>query len=162
LGQAILERVAGLALERIVAARDRATELETRKSMMATKLRMLNLRRGNLHSLTTGEQDPSVEIAAIERELETLVEDHREAKASLATLDYSFDQVAAVLGEPGRHLGLNTLEMRVSHTGYKLDANSPESAAELRFNELWIGPNLHAAIVPVSVARPTQAPQRSH
>lgn len=162
LGQGILERVAALALERIVAARDRATELETRKSMLATKLRMLDLRRGNLHSLATGEQDPSAEIAAIKRELETLVEDHREAKASLATLDYSFDQVDAVLGEPGRHLGLNTIEMRISHSGYKLDANSSESAPELRFNELWIGANLHAVIVPVYIARPTQAPQRPH
>ena len=153
LGEAILERVAGLALERIVAVRDRAVELETRKSMLATRLRMLTLRRGNLQSLAAGEQDPSAEIAALQRELETTAEDHLELKTDLATLDHSFAQVEAVLGEPARHLGMDTIELRVSHTGYKVDAASPETAAALRLNELWIGSNLHAVIVPVCVPR---------
>jgi len=41
----------------------------------------------------------------------------------------------------------------VSHTGYKVDAGSRESAAQLRLNELWIGSNLQAVIVPVRVPR---------
>ncbi len=140
--------------------RDRATELEMRKSVKATKLRMLNLRRGNLQPLATGEQDPAAEIAAIEHELATIVEEHMEVKASLATLDYSFEQIKAVLGEPARYLGLNTTALRVSHTGYKLDAGASGPAAELRLNELWIGSNLHAVIVPVYVPRPTPARHR--
>jgi hypothetical protein len=48
---------------------------------------------------------------------------------------------------------MNTIELRVSHTGYKVDAASPETAAALRLNELWIGSNLHAVIVPVRVPR---------
>ncbi len=167
LGEAILERVAGLALERIVAVRDRAAELETRKSMLATRLRMLTLRRGNLQSLASGEQDASAEIATLQRELETTAEDHLELKTDLATLDHSFAQIEAVLGEPARHFGMNTIELRVSHTGYKVDAASHESAAALRLNELWIGSNLHAVIVPVRVPRsalstaaPAEASQR--
>ncbi len=49
---------------------------------------------------------------------------------------------------------MDTIDLRVSHTGYKLDAASRETAAELRLNELWIGPNLRAVIVPVRIARP--------
>ena len=154
LGEAILKRVAGLALERIVAVRDRATELEMRKSVAATRLRMLTLRRGGLQPMATGEQDPSAEIAALERELEAATKDHREIKASLATLDHSFEQIEAVLGEPAQYLGMDTIELRVSHTGYKLDAASRETAAELRLNELWIGSNLRAVIVPVRITRP--------
>jgi hypothetical protein len=153
LGEAILKRLAGLALERIVAARDRAIELETRKSMLATRLRMLNLRRGGLQQLVAGEQDSAAEIAALERELKATAGDHLQIKTSLATLDHSFAQIEQVLGEPERHLGLNLLEMRVSHTGYKLDAGSRETAAQLCLNELWIGSNLRAVIVPVHVPR---------
>ena len=154
LGEAILKRVAGLALERIVAVRDQATELEMRKSVAATRLRMLNLRRGGLQQLASGEQDPSAEIAALERELEAAAKDHRQIKASLATLDHSFAQIETVLGEPAQHLGLDTVELRVSHTGYKLDAAARETAAELHLNELWIGSNLRAVIVPVRITRP--------
>lgn len=153
LGEAILKRVAALALERIVAARDRATGLETRKSMLVTRLRMLNLRRGNLQQLAAGEPDPTAEIAALERELDATEEDRREVKASLATLDYSFEQIESILGEPERHLGLDSIDLRVSHTGYKLDAGSTRPGAELRLNELWIGSNLRAVIQPVHIPR---------
>jgi hypothetical protein len=153
LGEAILKRVAGLALERIVAVRDRASELQTRKSMLAARLRMLELRAGSPQTLAA-EQDPSAEIATIKRELATLAEDHMEVKTSLATLDHSFEQIEAVLGDPQHHVGMDTVELRVSHTGYKLDAASREPAADLRLNELWIGPNLRAVIVPVRIPRP--------
>jgi len=154
LGEAILKRIAGLVLERIVAERDRATELEMRKSVTATKLRMLELRRGGLQQLATGEQDPSPEIAALERELKMAAKDHMEIKASLATLDHIFEHIETVFGEPAKYLGLDTVELRVSHTGYKLSAASRETAAELRLNELWIGSSLRAVIVPVRITRP--------
>jgi hypothetical protein len=153
LGEAMLKRVAGLALERIVAVRDRATELQTRKSMLAARLRMLELRAGNMQTLAA-EQDPAAEIATTKRELASLAEDHMEVKTSLATLDHSFEQIAAVLGDPERHFGLDTVDLRVSHTGYKLDAASREPAADLRLNELWIGSNLRAVILPVRIPRP--------
>jgi hypothetical protein len=153
LGEALIKRVAGLALERIVAVRDRASELDTRKSMLATRLRLLELRAGNLQTLA-GERDQSAEIATIKRELATLAADHMEVKTNLATLDHSFEQIVAVLGDPERHFGVDTVELRVSHTGYKLDAASPEPAADLRLNELWIGSTLRAVIVPVRIPRP--------
>ncbi len=152
-GQAILERMAALALERIMATRELATELEVRKSVLATRLRMLTLRRGALHELTADEPDPSQEIAAIERELAAATKDHRETKASLATLNYSIEQIECVLGKPEHHIGLDRIEMRVSHTGYKLDSNAMGPGAELRLNELWIGPRIRAVITLVRVPR---------
>jgi hypothetical protein len=160
LGQAILKRVAGLALERIVAMRDRATELSTRRSIMAARLRMLTLRRDGLRQLSAGEQDPSVEIATIERELKATAEDHLEIRASLATLDHGFEQIEAVLGDPERYLGLDTIELRVSHTGYKLDPGTTQPGSELCLNELWIGPNLRAVIVPVHIPRSALSSQQ--
>ena len=158
LGEAILKRVAGLALERIVSARDRATELETRKSMMAARLRMLMLRSDGLRELSANEQDPSAEIATLERELKAAAADHLEMRTSLATLDYSFDQIDAILGELDRHLGMDAIDLRVSHTGYKLDSNSAASGSELHLNELWVGTQLRAVIAPVCIPRTALAP----
>ena len=158
LGEAILKRVAGLALERIVSARDRATELETRKSMMAARLRMLMLRSDGLRELSANEQDPSAEIATLERELKAAAADHLEMRTSLATLDYSFDQIDAILGELDRHLGMDAIDLRVSHTGYKLDSNSAASGSELHLNELWVGTQLRAVIAPVCIPRIALAP----
>jgi len=159
-GEAILERVAGLVLQRIVATRERATELDTRKSMLATRLRMLNLRRGGLRELAPGERDPAMEIAAIEEELAATVEDHLEVKASLATLDFSIDQIDQVFGNPQQYLGLDTIDMRVNRMGYKLEAGSAEAGSDLRLNELWIGANLRAVIAPVRIARTELPPQQ--
>jgi hypothetical protein len=159
-GEAILERVAGLVLERIVATRERATELDTRKSMLATRLRMLNLRRGGLRELAPGEPDPALEIAAIEKELAATVEDHLEVKASLATLDYSIDQIEQVFGDPQQYLGLDTIDVRVNRMGYKLETGSAEAGSDLRLHELWIGTNLRAVIAPVRIARAELPPPR--
>ena len=159
-GQAILERMASLALERIVATRERATDLDVRKSVLAARLRMLTLRRGSLRELAAGEQDPAIEIAAIERELKTTAQDHLEVKASIATLDYSIEQIEQVLGDPEQHVGLDTVAMRVNHMGYKLDAASAEPGTELKLNELWIGPNLRGVITPVHIPRAALPPRR--
>lgn len=159
-GQAILDRMASLALERIVATRERATDLDVRKSMLAARLRMLTLRRGSLRELAAGEKDPAIEIAEIERELKTTAQDHLEVKASLATLDYSIEQIERVLGNPEQHVGLDTIAMRVNHMGYKLDAGAAEPGTELRLNELWIGANLRGVITPVHIPRAALPPRR--
>lgn len=153
IGETILERLAALALERIVTTRAHATELDTKKSMLATRLRMLNLRRGNLRQLAPGEPDPTTEIATVEKELKAIAEDHREVKASLATLDYSIAQIDHVFGAPEQHLGIDTIEMRVNRMGYKLDPRSAEVGSDLRLNELWIGTNLRGVIMPVRIPR---------
>lgn len=159
-GMAILQRMAGLALERIVAMRDRASELEGRKGMLAARLRMLTLRHGSLEGLAPAEKDPSEEIASIERELKATVEDHLEIKTSLASLDHSIGQIEQVLGSPERHLGLDTVELRVNRMGYKLTGDSEEPASDLKLNELWIGPGLRGVIALVRIPRADLPPKR--
>jgi hypothetical protein len=159
-GEAILERLAALALERIVAARDEASALDTKKSLLTTRLRVLTLKRGKLHNLATDEPDPALDIAKIERELAAMADEHREVKANLATLDYSIEQIDAILGNPAQHLGLDTVDMRINRMGYKLDDRSAERGTELHLKELWIGPHLRAVIVPVVIRRAEFPPER--
>jgi hypothetical protein len=151
-GELILERLAALALERVVAARDHATALETRVSLLATQLRMLKLKAAG-RELTPDEPDPAVAIAKIERELSDKAQERNDAKANLATLDYSVEQIDAVLGEPERYAGLDVTRLKVSHSGYKLGAQSDEPGTEVTLNELWIGSALRAVVVPVVIQR---------
>jgi hypothetical protein len=151
-GELILERLATLALERVVATRERATALETRVSLLATQLRMLKLKAAG-RELTPDEPDPAAAIAKIERELSDKAKERNDAKANLATLDYSIEQIDAVLGDPERHAGLDVMRLRVSHSGYKLDAQSTEPGTDLVLNELWIGSALRVVVVPVAIPR---------
>jgi hypothetical protein len=75
-------------------------------------------------------------------------------------LDYSIEQIEQVLGNPERHLGLDTVDLNVNPMGYKLEAGSAERGSSLRLNELWIGSNLRAVIVPVRIPRAELPQQR--
>ena len=64
------------------------------------------------------------------------------------------DRDPVILGDLERYyLGMDTIELRVSHTGYILDAPSAVPGSELRLNEVWIGSTLRAVIVPVRIPR---------
>jgi hypothetical protein len=150
-GEAILRRIASLALERIVAMRERAVELDTRKGILAARLRMLSLRRDGLHELAPGEADPAEEIATLERELKVTAKAHAEARSRTADLDFSIAAVDAVFGAPDQIVGIDLIETRVDHLGYKIEEDA--AGTTLRLNELWIGPNLRGVIVFVRVPR---------
>ena len=117
-GLLILRRMAELALERITALGERATELEQRKAMLGSRLRMLNLRRNGIEEIAAG--DASAEIAAIEKELKATVDDFHDAKASLATLDTRIEHIKAIFDAPAEHVSLARTELRVNRMGYKV------------------------------------------
>ena len=55
-GMLILRRLAVLALERITALGERATELEQRKAVLGSRLRMLSLRRNGIDAIAGGDR----------------------------------------------------------------------------------------------------------
>ena len=54
---------------------------------------------------------------------------------------------------PEKVLGLETVALRLSGTGYKLEAGSSEAAIDLRLQELFVGENLRGVIAFVRCAR---------
>jgi len=143
-GMLILRRLAELALERIMALGERAVEMEQRKAMLGSRLRMLSLRRNGIDEVPAG--DASAEIAAIEKELKTTVDEFREAKTSLATLDTRIEHINAVFNAPAEHVGLARTEVRVNRMGYKVSGSSGEEVAPITLSELSIGSGLTVAI----------------
>lgn len=152
-GTRILRRLAALALRRIVAREQRVTELEERKAILATRLRLLTLRRGGLESIAGDAPDESAEIESIERALKATVDDYIETKTNLATLDGTISIVNGILGAPEAHLALASVRRRVNRMGVIVSSDAKEAAADLELHELSMGDALRAVISLVRVAR---------
>jgi len=156
-GMLILRRLAELALERIMALGERAVEMEQRKAMLGSRLRMLNLRRNGIEEIAAG--DASGEIAAIEKELRAAVDDFHDAKASLATLDARIEHIKAIFDAPAQHVNIARTALRVNRMGYKVAGNSGEEVAPLTLTELSIGGGLTVVIAFVRCARAELPPK---
>ena len=158
-GLLILRRLAELALERITALGERATELEQRKAMLGSRLRMLNLRRNGIEEIAAGAGDASAEIAAIEKELKATVDDYHDAKASLATLETRIAHIKAIFDAPAEHVSLARTELRVNRMGFKVAGDSGEPVQPLTLSELSIGSGLTVVIAFVRCARSELPPR---
>jgi hypothetical protein len=155
-GAAILRRMAALALQGMVGKERRVKDLEERKGILATRLRMLHLRRDGVQRAMESEDaagDPAVEIAELESALQATVDAFVAAKASLATLEGIIDNVRRIFEAPEKVLGLETVALRLSGTGVRVEAGSREAATDLTLQELFIGEDLRGVIAFVRCAR---------
>lgn len=162
-GAAILRRLAALALQRTIARERRVKDLEERKAILATRLRMLTLRRDGVQRAFEGEGegavDPEVEIAQLERALQATVDEFAEAKASIATLSGIINSVRRIFETPQKHLGLETIALRLNRMGVRVAPDSGEPANDLSLQELFIGEGLRGVIVFVRCARSDLPPR---
>lgn len=153
-GEAILRRMAALALQGMVGKERRVKDLEERKGILATRLRMLQLRRdGVQHALEDDAEDPAAEIAQLESALQTTVEEFVATKASLATLEGIIENVRRIFEAPQKVVGLETIALRLSGTGMRVEPGSDEAGIDLRLQELFIGEDLRGVIAFVRCAR---------
>lgn len=152
-GVLILRRLAALALQRITDLERMATELEQRKALLNAKLRLLHLRSNGLEQIVQGEGGVAAQIASIERDLKTTLDDYLETKASAQTLEARLYQIKAIFGAPEDYVRLERVALRVSRLGYKVAEGSAEPAWTLTLHELSLGEGLKAVIALVRCAR---------
>jgi len=153
-GAGLLRRLAALAVERSLGTERRVKDLEERKGILATRLRMLQLRRDGIQrAFEEAAEDPAVEIAQLEKALQGTLDEFIAEKASLKTLEGVIDGVRRIFEAPENVLGLETVALRLSGTGYKVEAGSSEAATDLALQELFIGENLRGVIAFVRCAR---------
>ncbi len=159
-GVLIFKRLAALALERITALGERATELEQRKAMLGARLRLLNLKRDGIEQVAGG-ADESAEIASIERELKATADEFVEAKTRLSTLTTRLEHVNAIFNSPADYVNLARVDVRVNRMGYKVKADADEPSTDLKLCELSIGEGLRAVIAFVRCQRAEMPPRES-
>jgi len=156
-GEAILRRMAALALQGMVGKERRVKDLEERKGILATRLRMLQLRRDRVQQALENEADEAdnaaAEIAQLESALQTTLEEFVATKASLATLEGIIDNVRRIFEVPQKVVGLETIALRLSGTGMRVEPGSDEAGIDLRLQELFIGDDLRGVVAFVRCAR---------
>jgi hypothetical protein len=159
IGRRILQRLAQVALSRIVAVDMKATELQQHKAYLGARLRVLNLARDGMEGLVKDPATIGEEIKAVERELKETVDGYVEAKASLATLDGYIKHVDEVFSHPEQHVSLTHTPLRVSRMGIKVDAAATGPVNDLALAEVSIGENLRGAIAIVRCPRSELPPK---
>lgn len=159
-GRRILQRLAQVALSRIVALDMKATELEQHKAYLGARLRLLNLARDGMEGIVKDPATIAQDIKAVERELKQTVDGYIEAKASLATLDGYIQRIDEVFSHPEQHVSLTRTPLRVSRMGIKAeDASVVGPLNELTLAELAIGDDFRAAIAVVRCPRGEMPPK---
>jgi len=159
IGRRIVQRLAQVALARVIAIDMKATELQEHKAYLGARLRLLGLARDGMEGIV---QDPATideQTKAIERELKETVEGYIEAKASLATLDGYIRHIEEVFSHPEQHVGLTHTPLRVSRIGVKVDASFQGAVNELTLAELAIGDRFQGAIAVVRCPRAELPPK---
>jgi hypothetical protein len=159
IGRRILQRLAQVALARIVAVDMKATELHQHKAYLGARMRLLNLARDGMEGIVQDPATISEQIKAVERELKETVDGYVEAKASLLTLDGYIKHIDEVFSHPEQHVSLTRTPLRVSRMGIKVDDASQGPVNELTLTELTIGDKLNAAIAVVRCPRSEMPPK---
>jgi hypothetical protein len=159
IGRRIIERLAQLALARILELDQKATELQQHKGYLGTRLRLLNLARDGMEGLVSDPATIEQQIREVERGLKETVEGYVEAKGSIATLDGHIDQINAVLTQPAEQVALTHVHLRLTRMGIKVEPGSSEAAEDLDLTDLSIGEGLRATIAVVRIPR-TQLPPK--
>jgi len=153
IGRRILQRLAQVALARIVAVDMKATELQEHKAYLGARMRLLNLARDGMEGIVKDPATIGEDIKAIERELKTTVNDYVEAKASLSSLDGYMKHIADVFEHPDQHVSLTRTPLRVSQMGIKVDDDHQGAVNQLTLTEIAIGADFQAAIAIVRCPR---------
>jgi hypothetical protein len=159
-GWLLIRRLAEIALRRICAQLDVASDLEQRKAFLAAKLRYLSVSAENLSDVLGDRPGGHAEqVREVERALAETVTAFAEAKGPLATMDGYLARLREVLEDPGTHVALTRIDVRVDRLGGIVSSSSSEPAADLALLELSIGENVRAVITPVRCPRAAMPPR---
>jgi hypothetical protein len=145
-GRRIIQRLAQVALSRIIAVDMKATELQEHKAYLGARLRLLNLARDGMEGIVKDPAANGQEIKTIERELKETVDGYIQAKASLATLDGYIKHIDDVFSHAEQHVDVTHTPLRLSRMGVKVGDATLGLVNELTLAELSIGENLRGAI----------------
>jgi len=159
IGRRILMRLAQVALARIVAVDEKATELEQRKGYLAARLRVLQLAKDGVEGLVKDPAAFAAEEKAVEQELKQTLRGYIDTKGSLASLDGYIAHIDEVFSHPEQHVSVTHTPLRLDRMGRRVQDGTAGPVNELRVAELSIGEGWRAAIAIARCQRAEVPPQ---
>jgi len=145
-GRRIVLRLAQVALMRIVAVDEKATELGEHKAYLGARLRLLRLAEDGMEGIVKDSSKIAADRKALERQLKETVDGYIDAKGSLATLDGYIGHIEEVFSNPDKHIGVSHSRLRVSTLGVRMADDAVAPANELALVELALGADFRAVI----------------
>jgi hypothetical protein len=158
-GKRIIQRLAQVALSRIVELDMKATELQEHKAYLGARMRMLALARDGMEGIVKDPATIDEQMKAVERELKQTVDGFIEAKAGLATLDGYIKRIEDVFAHPEQHVTVTHTPLRVNRMGIKVEGTATGPVNELNLLEIAIGKDFQAAITIVRCPRSELPPK---
>jgi hypothetical protein len=157
-GRRVMQRLAQVALGRILAI-DRLGLLHGQKrSYLATKLRYLRLAQDGMEGIVDDPATIAKQIEAVQRDLDQVDKNHVEAKAALGTLDGYIAQIREVFAHPEQHLALTHTELRLDRMNIKVEPKEDEPHDVLELAQLKVGDRVDAVVVVARCPRAEMPP----
>lgn len=143
------------ALQRIVAARSRRSELQRQRDLLRRKLEVLAKGDFALGPMLGGDEaDTHPDIAALERQIGDIESELREVPADHRTLETSLDQIVEVFQHPEQHLWVTPVELRINRMGVKIDSANTGGVIELSLHEAQTSTGLRRCFMVVRIPTP--------
>ena len=133
IGKRIIQRLAQIALSRIVSLDMKATELAEHKAYLAARMRMLALARDGMEGIVKDPATIAEQMKAVERELKQ-------------TVDGYIGHVQEVFSHPEQHVSLSQTSLHVDRMGIKVERDAGGPVNQLNLVELSIGDELRVAV----------------
>ena len=127
------------ALENILSLQSRKEELESQRSLLKVKLKMLQAEQRGLEALAGQGVTEESTMAVTEQKLVDIERELRESVADLRTLDGYLRRVNHVLHHPEDYLRLRLITLRLNRMGIKLDQSGSTQGEEIVLVEAKIG-----------------------
>jgi len=143
LEQRAFEALVTYALECITERVSSRNSLQEQRQLLDMQLRLAHAKRASLTPLLEGKGDEVINIEALRKQHQQTGEALEQVRAGLTTLDDYIERISEVLGDPGTHLRVGRISMRLNKMNIRLDgAASAEDGHQLELTEVSLGENL--------------------
>ena len=148
LEQRAFEALVTYALERIMALVSSRNSLQQQRQLLDMQLKLAHVKRASLTPLLEGKGDEAIDVEALRKQQQQTGEALEQARAGLTTLQDYIDRISEVLGDPGTHLRVGRVSMRLSKMNIKLESvASAEDGHQLDLTEVSLGENLKRTLL---------------
>lgn len=144
-----LQRILDVALQKIAAMQEQASDLEERKAFLATRLRLLKSPGFGIEPPA----DRSQEIMQLESRLAETAKELSTQKLATHSMAPYLDQIIDVLANAEQFLYSREVMVRINRMGVVVSGESQDASHDLMFTELHLGNELSAVIAMVKCRR---------
>lgn len=143
LEQRAFEALISYALESITERVSSRNALQEQRQLLSMQLRLAHAKSASLTPLLEGKGGDVIDMEALRKQHQQTGEALEQVRAGMMTLDDYIERIAEILGDPGTHLRVGRVSMRLNKMNIRIEgAASAEDERQLELTEVSLGENL--------------------